>query len=128
MRLKRHLPDRRLRRSRERVRTWRPFMLAVQAAVLLSVLTADGAHADLVVAQAQSVTEVLRNIRNWLMGILAMLAVVFATVGGVRYIAAGGDPGEVEKAKGAFKAAGIGFSLAALAPLFVRILQGIVGL
>jgi hypothetical protein len=40
---------------------------------------------------------------------------------------AGGDPGEVEKAKGAFRAAGIGYALAALAPLVVTILQGIVG-
>jgi hypothetical protein len=39
----------------------------------------------------------------------------------------GGDPGEIEKAKTSFKAAGIGYGLAALAPLVVTVLQGIVG-
>lgn len=104
--------------------------LTILALVVISLSAVPAAHAEpgLVLAQAQSVNEVLRNIRDWLMGILAMLAVVFATIGGVRYVMAGGDPGEVEKAKTAFKAAGIGFGLAALAPLFVAILEGIVGI
>ncbi|MFD6792492.1 MULTISPECIES: pilin [Prauserella salsuginis group] len=80
-----------------------------------------------VVALARTVDEVLSNIRDWIMGILAAVAVVFLTIGGLRYLMASGDPGEVEKAKGAFKAAGIGFGLAALAPLVVEILTGIVG-
>lgn len=67
------------------------------------------------------------NIRNWLVGILASLATVFLTIGGVRYLMAGGDPGEVEKAKQAFKSAGWGYGLAALAPVIVEILKGIVG-
>lgn len=95
-------------------------------ALLLGPFTAD-AHAGEVVALAESVDQVLTNIRTWLMGILAGLATVFVTVGGVRYVMAGGDPGEVEKAKTAFRAAGIGYGLAALAPLVVSILQGIVG-
>lgn len=36
-------------------------------------------------------------------------------------------PGEVEKAKQSFKSAGFGYALAALAPLVVEILRGIVG-
>lgn len=96
--------------------------------MLFVVPAAAHAEPDAVLAQAQSLHQVLRNIRNWLMGILAMLATVFATVGGVRYVIAGGDPGEIERAKTAFKAAGIGFALAALAPLLVTVLSGIVGL
>lgn len=98
----------------------------VAAGVLLSssVARAETVH---VVALAQTVDEVLNNIRSWIMGILAGVAVVFLTIGGLRYLMASGDPGEVEKAKGAFKAAGIGFGLAALAPLVVEILKGIVG-
>jgi hypothetical protein len=46
---------------------------------------------------------------------------------GVRYVMAGGEPGEIEKAKLAIKSAGIGYGLAALAPLVVTILRGIVG-
>jgi hypothetical protein len=101
---------------------------AVLGAVLLSVLTADSVQASTqVLALATSVGEVFDNIRNWLVGILAGLATVFLTVGGVRYLMAGTDPGEVEKAKGAFKSAGWGYGLAALAPLVVEILRGIVG-
>jgi hypothetical protein len=70
---------------------------------------------------------VFTNIRNWLVGILAGLATVFLTIGGVRYLMASGDPGEVEKAKQAFKSAGWGYGLAALAPVIVEILKGIVG-
>jgi hypothetical protein len=106
-------------------------LLAVLA-VLVLVLTASTsnavAHADTVVlALAGSIDEVLTNIRNWVMGILATLATVFLSIGGVRYLMGGGDPGEIEKAKTAFKAAGIGYGLAALAPLVVTVLQGIVG-
>jgi len=61
------------------------------------------------------------------MGILAALATAFLTLGGVRYILGSGDPGEVEKAKSAFKTAGIGYGLAILAPLVVTILGKIVG-
>lgn len=115
-------------------RRWQRWLLAIQmavlAAVLMTLLTAAApAHAETthIVALAGTLTDVLNNIRNWLMGILATIAIVFFTWGGVRYLAAGGDPGEVEKAKGAFRNAGIGFALAALAPLIVAVLQGIVG-
>lgn len=101
-------------------------VLATMAATLA---TASTAHAEPLVdlALAQSVGEVLNNIRNWIMGILAGLATVFLSIGGVRYLMAGGDPGEVEKAKQSFKSAGWGYSMAALAPLIVEILKGIVG-
>jgi len=103
--------------------------LVLAGAVLLALLTCGTtAHADAaVLALAGSVDEVLTNIRNWLMGILAGLATVFLTIGGVRRVFGGGDPGEHEKSKEAFKAAGIGYALAALAPLVVTVLKGIVG-
>jgi hypothetical protein len=100
------------------------------AAAVLAVLAASPALAaggGRVLAAAASVDAVLSNLRNWLMGILAGLSTVFLTVGGVRYLMAGGDPGEVEKAKTAFKNAGWGYAGAALAPLVVTILKGIVG-
>lgn len=108
-------------------------MLVVAELVALTLLASGAtAHADsvdgtVVLAIAGSVDEVLTNIRNWLMGILAGLATVFLTIGGVRRVFGGGDPGEQEKAKEAFKAAGIGYGLAALAPLVVTVLKGIVG-
>ncbi|KAA9159483.1 hypothetical protein FPZ12_020355 [Amycolatopsis acidicola] len=95
---------------------------------MLTVATAGSAQGSTqVLALAASIDQVFDNVRNWLVGILAGLATVFLTVGGVRYLMAGGDPGEVEKAKQAFKSAGWGYALAALAPLVVEILRGIVG-
>ncbi|XVS62030.1 pilin [Actinosynnema sp. CA-299493] len=104
-------------------------MFVLTEVVLLVLLaSAATAHAGTVVlAIAGSVDEVLNNIRNWLMGILAGLATVFLTVGGVRRVFGAGDPGEQEKSKQAFKSAGIGYGLAALAPLVVTVLKGIVG-
>lgn len=114
---------------RHRPRTGR--LVALLAASLIWLLVAAGTavatDAGQVLAVAASVDEVLTNIRNWIMGILAGLATVFLTIGGVRYVMAAGDPGEVEKAKTAFKSAGWGYGLAALAPLVVEILRGIVG-
>ncbi|MFJ4790048.1 pilin [Streptomyces sp. NPDC088794] len=107
------------------------WLLLTGAALLLVCLlgasSAQAAESGQVLALAKSVNAVLDNIRNWIMGILAGLATVFLSLGGVRYVMAGGDPGEVEKAKTSFKSAGWGYGLAALAPLVVQILKGIVG-
>ncbi len=70
---------------------------------------------------AESIEAVVNNIRVWLVGILAAVATLFLTVGGLRYLAANGDPGETEKGKLAMKSAAIGYGLALLAPLFVTI-------
>ena len=74
-----------------------------------------------------SVGQVLDNIRNWIIGILAGLATVFLTIGGARYVMAGGDPAEVERARVALRSAAFGYALAALAPLIVQVLKSIVG-
>jgi hypothetical protein len=90
-----------------------------------SYAAADGVLAD---AATERLNQILNNATAWLVGILAAVATLFLTVGGVRYVMAGGDPGEVEKAKGSFKSAGLGYALAGLAPLVVAILKGILGI
>ena len=70
---------------------------------------------------------VIENITGWIIGIIAAVATLFLTLGGVRYLMAGGDPSEVERAKGALKSAGIGYALALLAPVLLTALQGILG-
>lgn len=70
---------------------------------------------------------VISNLRNWIVGLLASLATLFLTFGGLRYLMAGGDPGEVEASKRALKSAAIGYGLAMLAPIIGTVLQGIVG-
>jgi hypothetical protein len=74
-----------------------------------------------------SLSQILDSARNWLVALLASLATLFLTIGGLRYMGGAADPGEVEKAKTAVKAAAIGYALAALAPLAVGILKSIVG-
>jgi len=44
-----------------------------------------------------SIDQVVSNLTHWIVGILAGLATLFLTIGGLRYLMAGGDPGEVER-------------------------------
>jgi hypothetical protein len=97
------------------------------AAVTVAVATASPAYAAPDPGTARLNT-ILDNATGWLVGILAALATLFLTVGGVRYVMAGGDPGEIEKAKGSFKSAILGYALAALAPIVVMIVKGILGI
>ena len=70
---------------------------------------------------------VVNNATRWLVGILAVLATFFLTLGGARYLTAGGDPSEVERAKSALRSAGIGYALALLAPVILTVLKSILG-
>lgn len=76
--------------------------------------------------QPASLGEVIGRLRNWIVGLLAALATLFLTVGGLRYLLAGGDPGEVDKGKRALTCAAIGYACAALAPLLFSIIHSIV--
>jgi len=76
---------------------------------------------------AKTVPQVIDSTTAWIVGILAGLATLMLTVGGVRYLMAGGDPAEVQKAKIAFRSAAIGYGLAVLAPVVVAILQSLTG-
>ena len=68
---------------------------------------------------------VVDNLRYWIMGIIGAVATLFLCLGGARYLMAGGDPAEIERAKGSFKSAGIGYGLALLAPVILSILNSI---
>lgn len=97
----------------------------VAAAVVMAdtvALAADSTGA--LILAVDSIEQVVDRLRVWLVGILAAVATLFLTVGGLRYIAANGDPGEVEKAKSALKSAALGYGLALLAPLIVNIVRG----
>ncbi|WP_341718794.1 pilin [Micromonospora sp. FIMYZ51] len=96
---------------------------AVTVALVVAPHAAYAAGPASVVLAVESIEEVANNIRAWLVGILVAVATLFLTVGGLRYLAANGDPGEVEKAKLALRSAAIGYALALLAPLFVTIVD-----
>jgi hypothetical protein len=94
---------------------------------LLIVGGAATAFAAETAAAGTSLNAVIDSLRNWLVGLLAALATLFLTIGGLRYLTAGGDPMQVERAKTALKSAAVGYALAALAPLLVGILSSVVG-
>ncbi|GAA5119659.1 pilin [Haloechinothrix salitolerans] len=102
-------------------------LLGAVLAVLLVAATPASADPLVVAAPPGSLGEVVTRLRDILIGLLVGLATLFLTIGGVRYLAADGDPGEVERAKKSLRNAAIGYGLAMLAPLLVNILQGLVG-
>ena len=103
------------------------------AAIALAALGASPALAAVsgggtqYLADASTISGVIGNVTTWLISILAVLATLMLTIGGVRYVLAAGDPAEVEKAKTCFKSAAMGYCLAVMAPLVVVVLKGIVG-
>jgi hypothetical protein len=101
--------------------------LGVGIALALGLIVLLASPAFAAGTTAPTLNSVIDNLRNWIIGFLAGLATLFLTIGGVRYLTAGGDPGQVEKAKTALKSAAIGYALAILAPLLVSILASVVG-
>ncbi|MEU2610699.1 pilin [Micromonospora sp. NPDC007271] len=102
----------------------------VTAAVILLLSAPAGAHAapsGQVVLAANSLPVVIGNLQTWLMGFLAAVATLFLILAGVYWATAGGDPAQVDRAKGALKNALIGYALAVLAPVLLQVVQGIVG-
>lgn len=98
--------------------------LALTLAVVLALTTA------LLVPQAAdaaTINQVVSNLRNWLTGLLVAVGVLLLTLAGFRYVISNGDPGQIERAKSALRAALCGFALAALAPAIIAVLQHIVG-
>ena len=99
----------------------RALLVASAAAFLFTAVFAAPASA------ATDVNGVLDSIRTWVAGVLAALATLFLTIGGVRYLVANGNPRAVEEGKAAIKSALLGYGLAALAPMFIDILRRVLG-
>jgi hypothetical protein len=105
-------------RGRKHSSRSRTALILICGVLPLIILQATPAY-----AAAGDITTVIDSIRNWVAGILAALATLFLTVGGVRYLIANGNPRAMEEGKAAIKSALIGYALAALAPMFVDILR-----
>ncbi|WP_446686247.1 pilin [Micromonospora costi] len=102
---------------------------AASAPVALSLSVPAAAYANTglpISVAANSLPVVIGNLQTWPMGILAALATLFLVLTGVYWATAGGDPVQVEKAKGALKNALVGYGLAVLAPVLLDIVQSIV--
>lgn len=103
-------------------------VLAIAVGLVLgSPIAAAASETTGLLAAPADLQQVINNLRVWLVGLLVALATLFLTIGGVRYLSAGGDPGQVAKAKEAVRNAAIGYALAVLAPILVTALQSIVG-
>ncbi|MDG4803665.1 pilin [Micromonospora sp. WMMD980] len=97
------------------------------ALLFLSVPTAANADTGVPALAVNSLPVVIANLRLWLVGILAALATLFLVLAGVYWATAGGDPAQVDRARGALRNALIGYGLAVLAPVLLEVVQGIVG-
>lgn len=104
------------------------FTHAVAIAVTATTLVVAAAEPAMAATTAgPQLSNVIDGLRTWLVGLLAGLATLFLTIGGVRYMLAGGDPGQIERAKSSLRSAAIGYALAALSPVLVDILKSVVG-
>ncbi|MGC4885723.1 pilin [Micromonospora sp. DT227] len=113
--------------SRTARRVGRTAALTCPVLLLLSVSTTAYADLSVPAPAVNSLPVVIANLRYWLVGILAALATLFLVLAGVYWATAGGDPAQVERAKGALRNALIGYGVAVLAPILLEIVQGIVG-
>jgi hypothetical protein len=75
----------------------------------------------------QTLSAVINRIQTLIIGLAAGLATLFLTWAGIRYMLAGGDPGQMEKAKTALRSAAIGYGVAALAPALFALLRYVLG-
>lgn len=103
----------------------RKFLVTVVGALAIVALAATPAAAA--PETGSQLSSVIDGLRIWIVGLLAGLATLFLTIGGVRYMLAGGDPMQVERAKSALRSAAVGYALAALSPVLVDILRSVVG-
>ena len=103
-----------------------PFRFA-RVAAALAYTTATVLVASPGALAATSLNAVIDNLTVWLTGLLASIATVFLIIGAVRYVAAGGDPVRLEKAKSSITSAALGYGFAIFAPVAVTIIQQIVG-
>lgn len=122
-------PAARSRGARRRAALRRAALLGAVVVVLV-VAGSAAAYAAAPILPAPpppDLNTVLNNVRNWIMGIVGLVATVFLTVGGLRYMIANSDPGEINKAKDALRNAGRGYAGVVLAPVVVEILKSIFG-
>jgi len=117
------MPSRRLRRLAARCGVVALTVLFIAA----PAATAHAAAADPAILAVNDLGTVINNLQAWIIGLLAAVATLFLVIGFARYMTAGGDPSEIERAKGALKAAAIGYAGALLAPVLMTALKGILG-
>lgn len=74
-----------------------------------------------------TVSELLNAVLNNLMGIIAIVAVIFIVIGGVLYIVSGGSEAGTTRAKKIWTGAVIGLAIALASPTFLKTIQSLLG-
>jgi hypothetical protein len=121
------IPDPPTQRGVSRIRLAAAVVLWSSGVIATTLMAIPGvAEAATNIVAVADLPKVISNLRDVIVGLLVGLATLFATIGGVRYILAGGDPGEVEAAKKTLRYAAIGYGIAVLAPVLVTLLKKIV--
>ncbi|WP_245928883.1 hypothetical protein [Murinocardiopsis flavida] len=103
--------------------------MAAGALLLALALSADEAAwaAEDPATGTEELVAVVNRIRTVIVSLAAALATLLLTIGGLRWLLAGGDPGEIDKARRALMGAAIGYGIAILATVLMTILDYIVG-
>ncbi|MDT0304318.1 hypothetical protein [Streptomonospora wellingtoniae] len=117
-------------RTRPRRRGRRLRRLAVIGCTAAALLAVPAAQALAQGGGGQGTDElvnVIGRIREVIIALLAALATLLLTVGGLRWLLAGGDPGEVDKARRSLMGAALGYVIALLATVLLDVLEFIVG-
>lgn len=101
--------------------------ISITAKVLSLVVLVVAVTTIQAYAATPELQTVLNNLRLWIAGLLATLATLFLSIGGLLYLTAAGNTRRIEQAKDAIRSAIIGYVFAGLAPLVVEIIQKITG-
>lgn len=78
-------------------------------------------------SETERLVGIIDRATGWLVGIVAAVATLYLTLGGMRYLLAGGDPQQVDGAKRSLRSALLGYAIAGLAPILVGIAKSILG-
>lgn len=77
--------------------------------------------------KASSMAELLGNVLNALLGVVAFISIIFIIIGAVMYMLSSGNEQMVERAKKTITGAAAGLAIAAAAPTFLKEIKNILG-
>jgi hypothetical protein len=98
----------------------------VAAADDASWVWAETAEAESAEESTADLRRVVDRIRLVIIALASALGTLFLTIAGVRWLAANGEPGQIDGAKRALSGAAIGYGIAVLATVLMDILDWIV--
>ena len=77
--------------------------------------------------KASTMSEFLGNVLNALLGVIAIISIIFIIIGAVMYMVSAGNEQAIERAKKTVTGAVVGLAIAAAAPTFLKEIKNILG-